>query len=200
YQGDVAVELARFAQTNGGFFDREDLKNQQAEWSPPISGVYRGITIFETPAPTQGFTVLQMLKLLEPYELHRRPFLGPDYVHLMIQAKQLAYQDRDRWLGDPKFVDVPIERLLSDRYLAERRKLIDLDRALPWDRVPSDGSLTGDTVYIAAVDQQGNAASLIQSLYWASFGSAVVAGRTGVVLQNRAAYFSLDPSSPNRLP
>jgi gamma-glutamyltranspeptidase/glutathione hydrolase len=116
----------------------------------------------------------------------------------MVQAKQLAYHDRDRWLADPKFADVPIERLLSERYLAERRKLIDLDRAIPWDQVPSYGSLAGDTVYVAVVDQEGNAASLIQSLYW-GFGSAVVAGRTGVVLQNRSAYFSLDPASPNRL-
>jgi len=198
YRGDVGDELARFAQRSGGFFNRQDLKNQQAEWSAPISGTYHDVTIYETPAPTQGFTVLQMLKLLEPFELSRRPFLGPDHVHLMIQAKQLAYHDRDRWLADPKFADVPIERLLSETYVAQRRKLIDLTRAIPWDQVPSYGSLAGDTVYIAAVDQEGNAASLIQSLYW-GFGSAVVAGRTGVVLQNRAAYFSLDPSSPNKL-
>jgi gamma-glutamyltranspeptidase len=139
-----------------------------------------------------------MLKILEPYELSRRAFLGPDHVHLMVQAKQLAYYDRDRWLADPKFADVPIEHLLSEPYLADRRKLIDLERAIPWDQVPSYGSLAGDTVYIAAVDQDGNAASLIQSLYW-GFGSAVVAGRTGVVLQNRAAYFSLDPTSRNKL-
>ncbi len=198
YEGEVADEFARFASANGGFFDREDLRNHDAEWSAPISGTYRDVTIFETPAPTQGFTVLQMLKLLEPFELSRRPFLGPDHVHLMVQAKQLAYHDRDRWLADPKFADVPIDRLLSDRYVAGRRKLINLDRAIPWDRVPSSGSLAGDTVYIAVVDREGNAASLVQSLYW-GFGSAVVAGRTGVVLQNRAAYFSLDPASPNKV-
>jgi gamma-glutamyltranspeptidase len=198
YEGEIADELTHFARTNDGFFDREDLRNQNAEWSDPISVTYRDVTIFETPAPTQGFTVLQMLKLLEPYELSKRPFLGPDHVHLMVQAKQLAYHDRDRWLADPRFVDVPIEQLLSDRYLAKRRELIDLDRAIPWDQVPSYGSLAGDTIYIAAIDQEGNAASLIQSLYW-GFGSAVVAGRTGVVLQNRAAYFSLSPSSLNKL-
>ena len=198
YEGEVADEVARFAQANGGFFDHEDLRNQSAEWSEPISARYRDVTIFETPAPTQGFTVLQMLKLLEPFELSRRPFLGPDHVHLMIQAKQLSYHDRDRWLADPKFADVPIEHLLSDGYLAERRKLINLNRAIPWDQVPSYGSLAGDTIYIAAIDQHGNAASLTQSLYW-PFGAAVVAGRTGIVLQNRAAYFSLDPASPNKV-
>ncbi len=114
----------------------------------------------------------------------------------MVQAKQLAYHDRDRHLGDPRFVHVPIERLISKAYADERRALIDPARALPWDQVPSHGSLRGDTVFIAAVDAQGNAAALINSLYGV-FGSCVVAGSTGVVLQNRAAYFSLDPAHPN---
>ena len=110
----------------------------------------------------------------------------------MVQAKQLAYHDRDRHLADPRFADVPMERLISKAYADERRALMDPDRALPWDRIPSYGSLTGDTVYIAVVDKAGNAVSLIHSLY-GGFGAAVVAGRTGVVLQNRSAYFSLDP-------
>jgi gamma-glutamyltranspeptidase/glutathione hydrolase len=139
-----------------------------------------------------------MLKLLEPFGLRDMPFLGADAAHLMIQAKQLAYHDRDRWLADPRFAEVPIELLLSADYLDRRRALIDPDKALPWDLVPSHGSLTGDTVYVAAVDADGNAASLIQSLYW-GFGSAMMAGSTGVMLQNRGAYFSLDPASPNRL-
>jgi gamma-glutamyltranspeptidase len=101
-------------------------------------------------------------------------------------------------LADPGFTDVPVERLISKDYARERGRLIDPARALRWDEVPSFGSLAGDTVYVAAVDREGNAASLIQSLYGA-FGSCMVAGRTGVVLQNRSAYFSLDPSNPNRL-
>jgi gamma-glutamyltranspeptidase len=123
--------------------------------------------------------------------------LGPDHVHLLVQAKQIAYHDRDRLLADPAFADVPVEMLVSKEYAGERSELIDLRSALRWDRVPSYGSLAGDTVYVAAVDRDGNAASLIQSLYGA-FGSCVVAGRTGVVLQNRGAYFSLDPNHPNR--
>ena len=117
----------------------------------------------------------------------------------MVQAKQLAYHDRDRHLADPRFADVPMERLISKKYADERRALMDPARALPWDRIPSYGSLAGDTVYIAAVDREGNAASLIHSVY-GIFGAAVVAGRTGVVLQNRSAYFSLDPeeSQPGR--
>ena len=128
----------------------------------------------------------------------RWEFLGPDHVHFLVQAKQLAYHDRDRHLADPEFAPVPIDTLISRAYADERRKLIDPARALAWDRVPSYGSLNGDTVFVAAVDAQGNAAALIQSLY-GFFGSGVVAGRTGVVLQNRSAYFTLDPTHPNRL-
>jgi gamma-glutamyltranspeptidase len=192
YEGEVAVQLAKL----GGFFREEDLAAQRAYWGEPIRGSYRGVTIYETPAPTQGFTVLQMLNLIEPLELG--PFLGPDHVHLLVQAKQIAYHDRDRWLGDPRFVEVPMERLISKKYAAERRRLVDPARALPWDQVPSYGSLTGDTVYVAAVDAAGNAASLIFSLY-GIFGSCITSATTGVVLQNRAAYFSLDPKHPNRL-
>ena len=198
YEGEVAAEMTRFAAAQGGFFGAADFKAQTATWGEPISGTYRDVTIFNTPAPTQGFTVLEMLNLLEPYELHKRPRMGADHVHLLVQAKQIAYHDRDRFLADPAFSNVPMERLISKPYADERRKLIDLSRALAWDQVPSYGSLSGDTVYIAAVDKDGNAASLIQSLY-GIFGSAVVAGNTGVVLQNRSAYFSLDPAHPNRL-
>jgi gamma-glutamyltranspeptidase len=198
YDGDVARELVRWSQANDGFFAPDDLKAQQARWGEPIVGTYRGVTIYETPPPTQGFAVLEMLNLLEPLDMAGKPFLGPDYVHLMVQAKQLAYHDRDRHLGDPRFAEVPTERLISKAYSGERRGLMDPARALPWDKVPSYGSLSGDTVYIAVVDKDGNAVSLIHSLY-GLFGSAVVAGRTGVVLQNRSAYFSLDRASPNRL-
>ena len=194
--GPVAQELARFSKAEGGFFDAADLAAQSARWGEPIRGTYRDVTIFETPAPTQGFTVLEMLNLLEPFELHRLPRLGADHVHLMVQAKQIAYHDRDRHLADPRFADVPMDRLISKAYADERRRLIDPARALPWDRVPSYGSLCGDTVFVAAVDAEGNAAALINSLYGV-FGSCVVAGRTGVLLQNRSAYFSLDPAHPN---
>ena len=194
YEGEVAAQLAKL----GGFFTQGDLAAQQAHWGEPIRGSYRGVTIYETPAPTQGFTVLEMLNLLEPLELAKREFLGPDHVHLLVQAKQIAYNDRDRSLGDPRFVEVPIEKLISKSYADQRRRLLDPARALPWDKVPSAGSLVGDTVYVAAVDAAGNAASLIFSLYGV-FGACVTSEATGVVLQNRAAYFSLDPAHPNRL-
>jgi gamma-glutamyltranspeptidase len=196
YDGDVARELARFSKANGGFFDAADLKAQSARWGEPLMGTYRDVTIFETPAPTQGFSVLEMLNLVEPFELHRQPYLGADAAHLMVQAKQIAYHDRDRYLADPLFSSVPIDKLISKAYANERRAMMDPARALPWDKIPSHGSLRGDTVFIAAVDAQGNAAALINSLYGV-FGSCVVAGSSGVVLQNRSAYFSLDPAHPN---
>ena len=198
YEGDVAREMARFARDNGGFLTEADLRAQRATWGEPLRGRYRDLVLYETPPPTQGFTVLQMLKLLEPFALDKSEFLGPDHVHLLVQAKQLAYHDRDRVLADPAFVDVPIDHLMSDAYVGTRRAMIDRARAMPWDLAPSYGSLSGDTVFIAVVDAEGNAVSLIQSLYGV-FGSAVVAGWTGIVLQNRGAYFSLDPKHPNRL-
>lgn len=198
YQGPVAAEMARFSEASGGLFRLADFGRQRACWGEPLVGRYRDVTVFNTPPPTQGFTVLEMLNLLEPHELHRKDFLGPDHVHLLVQAKQIAYHDRDRVLADPAFAEVPVERLISKEYAAERGRLIDGRAVLKWDMVPSYGSLSGDTIYVAAVDRDGNAASLIQSLYGA-FGSCVVAGTTGVILQNRGAYFSLDRGHPNRL-
>jgi gamma-glutamyltranspeptidase len=198
YAGETARALAAFSRAGGGFFDEADFTAQRAEWGEPLSGSYRGIEIFETPPPTQGFTVLQMLNLVEPYDLAAMDPLGPELAHLLVQAKQIAYHDRDRLLADPEYRHVPAERLISKPYAAERARLIRADRALAWDLVPSYGTLAGDTVFVAAVDAEGNVAALIQSLYFV-FGSGVVAGDTGIVLQNRSAYFSLDPQHPNRL-
>jgi gamma-glutamyltranspeptidase/glutathione hydrolase len=198
YAGETARSLAAFSRAGGGFFDEADLGTQGASWGEPLSGSYRGLEIFETPPPTQGFTVIEMLNLIEPSEVGRMDPLGPDLAHLLVQAKQIAYHDRDRFLADPEFQPVPLENLMSKGYAAGRRRLMRADRALPWDLVPSHGTLSGDTVFVCAVDAEGNAAALIQSLYF-TFGSGVVAGDTGIVLQNRSAYFSLDPQHPNRL-
>jgi gamma-glutamyltranspeptidase len=198
YEGPIAAEMARFSRERGGFFEPGDLARQDATWGKPLVGRYRDVTIFNTPPPTQGFTVLEMLNMVEPFDVSAMDLLGPDRVHLLVQAKQIAYHDRDRLLADPAFAEIPVERLISKRYAQQRGELIDPASVLSWDRVPSYGSLAGDTVYVAAIDRDGNAASLIQSLYGA-FGACVVAGNTGVVLQNRSVYFSLDPAHPNRL-
>jgi gamma-glutamyltranspeptidase len=198
YQGETGKALAALSKLHGGFFTLQDLERQQAQWGEPIVGSYRDLTLYQTPAPTQGFTVLQMLKLVEPFELHTKDFDDPERIHLMVQAKQISYHDRDRWLGDPAFTDMPMAQLLSDAYLDQRRNLINREKALAWDQVPSYGSLRGDTVYIAVVDEHGQAVSLIHSLYGA-FGSGVVSPETGVLLQNRSAYFSLHDGHPNVL-
>jgi gamma-glutamyltranspeptidase/glutathione hydrolase len=198
YQGAVATEMARFSREKCGLFDAADFARQRASWGTPLSGRYHDVEIFNTPPPTQGFTVLEMLNLIEPHSPQRMDLLGPERLHLLVQAKQIAYHDRDRLLADPSFTEVPVLELISKSHAAQRGRLIDPRRVLSWDKVPSYGSLAGDTVYVAAVDRDGNAASLIQSLYGA-FGACVVAGDTGVVLQNRSAYFSLDPRHPNRL-
>jgi len=198
YAGETARALAAFSRAGGGFFDEADLAAQRAAWGEPLRGSYRGVEILETPPPTQGFTVLEMLNLVESSEIGGMDPLGPELAHLLVQAKQIAYHDRDRLLADPEFQPVPVEKLISKAYAAERRQLMRSDRALPWDLLPSYGTLAGDTVFACAVDAEGNAAALIQSLYF-TFGSGAVAGDTGIVLQNRSAYFSLDPGHPNRL-
>ena len=196
YDGEIARELARFSKANGGFFDARDLKAQSARWGEPLMGTYRDVTIYETPAPTQGFSVLEMLNLLEPFELHGSRTSAPTPRTCWCRPSRSPITTATGYLADPLFGSVPIDRLISKAYADERARL---DRPGPRAAVgplPSHGSLSGDTVFIAAVDAQGNAASLIHSLYGV-FGSGVVAGRTGVVLQNRSAYFSLDPAHPN---
>jgi gamma-glutamyltranspeptidase/glutathione hydrolase len=125
YEGAVAKALAGYVQQHGGFFTEDDLHAQEARWGEPLVGQYRDLTLYQTPAPTQGFTVLEMLNLVEPLDLRKTGFLGPDHVHLLVQAKQIAYHDRDRYLADPDFANVPLDRLTSKAYANERRALID---------------------------------------------------------------------------
>lgn len=197
YGGEVARAIVAFSREGGGLHSEADFAAQRSEWAEPLVGRYRGVTIFETPPPSQGFVALLLLHMLEADDVGALPHLGPDHLHLLVEAKKVAFADRNRYLADPAFAKVPVARLVSREYARERRRLIRPDRASVWDQVPA-GSLEGDTVYVAAVDAEGNAASLIQSLYM-GFGSGVVAGETGVLLHNRGAYFSLDPGHPNCL-
>jgi gamma-glutamyltranspeptidase len=198
YEGEVAREICKYAREHGGFGDEADWADQRAEWGDSVSASYRSITIHETPPPTQGVSALQALNLVEHFDLGGMDHLGPDHVHLLVEAAKVAFHDRNRFIADPEFADVPSERLISKAYAEERANLIHMDRVLPWDQIPStEAKLAGDTVYVCAVDAEGNAASLIQSLYM-GYGSGVVAGKSGVLLQNRGAYFSLDPEHPNR--
>ncbi len=197
YEGEIAKEIARASRAGGGLLDEADLAATRADWGAPLTGTYRGVTLHETPPPTQGFTALLILAMVADDDLRALGHQSADAIHLLVEAKKLAFADRNRYLADPTFATVPVARWLDPAYARERRRLVQADRAQAWDRVPA-GSLEGDTVYVAVVDADGNAVSLIQSLYY-GFGSGVVAGRTGVLLHNRGAYFSLDPAHPNAL-
>jgi gamma-glutamyltranspeptidase/glutathione hydrolase len=191
YKGRVARSIAdRLARE--GFLTAEDLAAHEGEWGAPISSSYRGYTVYETPPPTQGLAALLTLNLLEGFDLSRYEIHSPEHLHLLIELTKLAYADRNRWIADPAHARVPVEALLDKRYAEERRRAFDPDRAQDHGWGPLDGDTTGFVV----ADGRGNVLSVIQSLY-KSFGSVVVAPDTGVVLQNRGAYFNTDPAHPN---
>ena len=196
YRGRIASEIVEFSRAAGGLLALEDFAETSATWVEPISTEFRGVHVWELPPPSQGATVLQMLNLLEPYDLRSLGPESPDYWHLFVEAKKLAYADRARFLADPDESNVPIAELISKQYAARRRDLIDPRRART--RVPAGEPLRGDTVYLAVVDAQRNCVSLIQSIYQ-HFGSRMVPGPLGFALQNRGSQFSLDTAHLNCL-
>ena len=192
YRGRLAERIALGAAAAGSPLTADDLARHQAAWVEPLRVPYRGGEAASLPPPTQGFAALAILSLLEGFDL--RSLTEADYVHLVVEATKLAFEDRDRYLTDPTFAPVPVERCLDPARLEEKRRRISRRVA----RRARGASIEGDTIAIATADADGNAVSLIQSLYW-EFGSGVIAGDTGVLLQNRGAFFSLDPAHPNRL-
>lgn len=192
YRGDLGRRIARAASEAGSPLRAEDFAAHRADWVEPLRVRYRGGEATSFPPPTQGFAALAILALLEGFDVAALP--EADYIHLVVEATKLAFEDRDRYLADPTVVPVPVERCLDPERLARRRQRISPTAAPAVDGPPVDG----DTIAIVAADARGNAVSLIQSLYH-EFGAAVVAGDTGVLLQNRGAFFSLDPAHPNCL-
>lgn len=197
YQGEIARQIVKFSQENGGLLSEKDFQETKSTWGKPVSTTYRDYTVYETAPNSQGLAALLILNLLEEYDLSSLGYQSPDHLHLLVEAKKLAFADRNRYISDPERVKIPTEELLSKDYAARRRSLIHKDRAAEATAIPA-GSFGRDTIYLCVIDEEGNAVSLIQSLYF-SFGSAVVAGETGIVLQNRGAYFSLDPNQVNCL-
>jgi len=197
YKGEIAREIVGFSQENGGLLSERDFSETKSTWGKPVSTTYRGYTVFETAPNSQGMAALMILNLVEKYNLSSLGYQSPDHLHLLIEAKKVAFADRNRYISDPEMVKIPVAELLSKDYAARRRSLIRQDRAADTSTI-LPGSFGRDTIYLCVVDEAGNAVSLIQSLYF-SFGSAVVAGETGIVLQNRGAYFSLDPQPVNCL-
>lgn len=160
----------------------------------PIKGSYRGLDLYQVPPNSQGFTGIMALHILEQFDLGNIEHGSFDYYHLLVEALKLSFHDRNRYLTDPRFSSIPLDRLLSKSYAADLAACIDMGRSLPMDTQP----VGNDTAYAAVVDEEGNAVSFIQSLYF-EFGSAVTGGDTGILLQNRGSFFSLDPSHVNRL-
>ena len=197
YQGPIARQIVEFSREHGGFFTLEDLAQHRNQWVEPVSTTYRNHRVWELPPNGQGIAALQMLNILEGFDLAQYEFGSPEHVHLLVEAKKLAFADRARYYADPAMARVPVEHLISKEYAASRRKLISMDRVLrdvEAGRVPP----TGDTVYLTVVDRHRNCCSLIQSIYY-GFGSKVVPGEVGFAMQNRGALFSLDPKHPNAL-
>jgi gamma-glutamyltranspeptidase len=193
YRGAVAGRIADGAARAGSPLARADLAAHRAEWTEPLRVRYRAGEAATLPPPTQGFAALAILSLLEGFDVAAVD--DADHVHLVVEATKLAFEDRDRYLADPALVDVPVARCLDPERLGRRRRLIARRRARPLDGGPA---ADGDTIAIATADGDGNVAVVIQSTYH-EFGSGVVAGDTGVLLQNRGAFFSLDPGHPNCL-
>ena len=198
YDGPVARSMAEAAQEAGGYLAEDDLSAHETLWVEPISTDYRGVTVYEIPPPGQGIAALEMLNILEGFDLAALDPLGADRVHLEVEAKKLAYGDLYKEIGDPEFWSdppVPTERLISKKYADSLRGKISPDRVAGPNPEPALG---GDTTYLCAVDAEGNGCSFINSLYM-GFGSGVVAPDTGVCLQNRGFSFRLDPNHPNGL-
>ncbi|MDE2573485.1 MAG: gamma-glutamyltransferase [bacterium] len=195
YEGEIAASLIRTITAAGGVMTRDDLRAHRSQWVEPISTSYRGVEVFAPPPNGQGIAGLQMLNILEGFDLRALGHNTADYLHVVIEAKRLAHRDLARHLGDPDQAEVPIRHLLDKAYGAELRARIRLDRTL--EPAPEAPARSG-TVYAAAVDAEGRCCSLISSVYM-NFGSGVVDRETGVLLQNRAALFSLEPGHPNEL-
>lgn len=196
YRGPLARSITDYVRQVGGLLSLEDMQQHHSDWVEPISTNYRGYDVYEMPPNSQGITALEMLNILEGYNLKSLGYQTADCIHVMIEAKKLAFADRDRFVSDPTFVDVPVERLLDKGYAEEQRKRINRQKAST--SVAAGFERDGDTMYLCTADAQGNIVSLIQSLFM-GFGSGVVGGNTGVLLQNRASYFSLDPRHVNYL-
>ena len=198
YKGDIARRIDSYMTEQGGLLRYEDLAAHTSEWVTPVSTNYRGWDVYELPPNGQGIAALQILNILEAYDIHSMGFGSAEYVHVLVEAIKLAFADRARFYADTYFVDVPVERLISKDYAAERRRLISMDRAAKRVEAGDAKLQDGDTIYLTVADKAGNMISLIQSNY-NGMGSGMTPADLGFVLQNRADLFSLDPDHANVL-
>ncbi len=196
YKGDIARKIDAYMAENGGFLSYEDLASHTSEWVTPVSTNYRGYDVFELPPNGQGIAALQILNILEGFDIRAMGFGSAQYVHTLVEAKKLAYEDRAHFYADMDFVDVPVEWLISKEYANERRKLIDPHKAAK-SYAHGDAPIEeGDTIYMTVADKDGNMVSLIQSNY-RGMGSGMTPGNLGFILQDRGELFSLTEGHAN---
>jgi gamma-glutamyltranspeptidase/glutathione hydrolase len=196
YKGDIAKTIDAFMQKNNGYLSYKDLANDSVTWVDPVSITYRGYRVWELPPNSQGIAVLQMLNILEGFDFSKIEYGSAEHIHLFVEAKKLAYEDRAKYYADPAFANIPVDKLISKAYADQRRKLINPQHAS--DNFTAGDSLLkgGETVYLTVADSAGNMVSLIQSNFQA-FGSGVVPDSLGFVLQDRGRLFTLEDGKNN---
>ena len=196
YEGEIAQTMANFVQAQGGFLTYDDLAGFHSEWTQPVSSNYRGYDVWELPPNGQGIAALQILNILENYDLKKMGLFSSEYIHLFTEAKKIVFADRAKYYADPNFSNIPVNELISKSYAKERAKLINLDKA---SKANDAGILkSGDTIYLTAADKFGNMVSLIQSNY-RGMGSGMMPTGLGFMLQDRGELFSLDKNHKNAL-
>ncbi|EGN74783.1 gamma-glutamyltranspeptidase [Idiomarina sp. A28L] len=195
YEGEIARTIGNFVQEHGGFLSYEDLAAHHSEWVDPVSTNYRGYDLWELPPNTQGIAALQILNILEHFDIAEMGFDSPEYIHHFVEAKKLAFEDRAKFYSDTAFNDIPVDWLISKEYAQERVQLINPQRA-GRSYEPGNPPTTGDTIYLTTADKHGNMVSLIQSNY-RGMGSGVTPEGLGFVLQNRGELFALEEGHMN---
>lgn len=188
YKGKIAKEIDRYMKANGGYLSYDDLASHKSNWVEPVSTNYRGYDLWELPPNGQGIAALQILNILEDYDIASMSFDSPEYVHTFVEAKKLAFADRAKYYADSSFNTIPVKQLISKEYAAKRRKLIDANKA---SKQVDAGPVEGDTIYLTTADKDGNMVSLIQSNY-RGMGSGMTPEKLGFVLQNRGELFALE--------
>ena len=194
YRGSIARDIDAFMKKQGGFLSYDDMYRHNSEWVEPVSVNYRGYDVWELPPNGQGIAALQILNILEGYDIASMGFGSADYIHVFTEAKKLAFEDRAKYYADPRFSATPVSQLISKKYAAERRKLIDREKAA---KIYSAGKIeAGNTIYLTVADRFGNMVSLIQSNY-RGMGSGMCPTGLGFILQDRGEMFSLSNGHNN---
>lgn len=196
YRGELAAVIAQTVQDAGGYLTVDDLARHRSEWVEPVSTNYRGAEVWELPPNGQGIAALQILNILETYDIEAMGFGSTDYVHTFVEAKKLAFEDRAKFYADMEFSDVPVEGLIAKEYAIERAQLIDAKRAARRVDAGNPALYQGDTIYLTTADSEGNMVSLIQSNY-RGMGSGVCPKGLGFGLQDRGELFDLNEGRPN---